>query len=75
MDEMQIITEYTFSEMPKRRLLELFRQGARIYKICENTECGQFQQYQLIDSDKEFMTYCLHCARKVLLYGLESSRS
>ena len=71
MSEMQLINEYTLFEMPKRRLLVLFKQGATLYKICENTNCDQFQMYQPIVSDQELMTYCLKCGRKVLRYGLE----
>lgn len=75
MDEMTIISEYTFDEMPKRRLLELFRAGAKLYKICENSACDQYQQYQPISSDQELMTYCLRCGRKVLRYGVEEPGS
>ena len=71
MDEMRIIHEYTLEEMPERRLLELFRAGAKLYKICENQACEQYQQYQEIHSDRELMTYCLKCARKILRYGVE----
>ena len=71
MDELQIIHEYSLAEMPKRRLLALFKAGARLYKICENQACEQFEEYQEITSDQELMTYCLKCARKVLRYGVE----
>ena len=70
--EMTVIHEYPFDKMPKRRLLELFRRGARLYKICQNSTCDEFQQYTPIGSDRELMTYCLKCGRKVLLYGVES---
>jgi hypothetical protein len=70
-EEMVIIHEYPIDEMPKRRLLELFRHGARLYKICENRNCDEHQRYTPILSDKELMTYCLQCGRKVLLYGVE----
>ena len=68
---MQLIREYTVFEMPKRRLLALFRAGARLYKICENQNCDKYEDYQAIDSDRELMTYCLRCGRKVLRYGVE----
>lgn len=75
MDEMTVISEYTFAEMPKRRLLELFSAGAKLYKICENSACDQYQRYQPISSDQELMTYCLRCGRKVLRYGVEQPGS
>jgi hypothetical protein len=68
---MNIIHEYSFQEMPKRKLLELFKKGAKLYKICENSSCDRFQQYQPIESDRELMTYCMRCSRKVLRYGVE----
>lgn len=71
-EDMVIIHEYRIEEMPKRRLLELFHQGARLYKICENRDCDEHQRYTPISSDKELMTYCLQCGRKVLLYGVEA---
>jgi len=71
-DEMTVIHEYPIDEMPKRRLLELFRQGAKLYKICQNTSCDVCQRYTPIDDDRELMTYCLKCGTKVLLYGVES---
>jgi hypothetical protein len=68
---MPIIHEFTFAEMPKRKLLQLFKQGAKLYKICENSSCDRFQEYQPIESDQELMTYCMRCGRKVLRYGVE----
>jgi hypothetical protein len=70
-DDFTLIDEYPLDEMPKRRLLELFRQGARLYQICENPACELCHEYQPILSDKELMTYCLRCAHKVLRYGVE----
>jgi hypothetical protein len=72
-DEMQIVHEYPINEMPKKRLLDLFKKGATLYKICENPECDFYQRYQKIITDKELMTYCLQCGRKVLLYGVEKT--
>jgi hypothetical protein len=70
-ESMTIVHEYTFEEMPKRKLLKLFKQGAKLFKICENSSCDRFQQYQPIESDQELMTYCMRCGRKVLRYGVE----
>lgn len=70
-ESINIIHEYSFQEMPKRKLLELFKKGAKLYKICENSSCDRFQQYQPIESDQELMTYCMRCSRKVLRYGVE----
>lgn len=70
-DEMVLIREYPFDQMPKRKLLELFRKGAKLYKICENSSCDLCQKYSPITSDQELMTYCLRCGRKILRYGVE----
>ncbi len=69
----KVIQEYHLADMPKRRLLELFRQGAKLYKICENPACDFTEQYVEIKTDTEFMTYCLRCAHKVLRYGIETT--
>lgn len=71
MNDLVLIDEFPFEQMPKRRLLELFSQGARLYQICENPTCELYQEYQPILSDRELMTYCLRCAAKVLRYGVE----
>lgn len=71
MSEMGIIHEYHLAEMPKRRLLALYRKGARLYKICERSKCVAFEQYTPIKSDEELMTYCLQCGHKVLRYGVD----
>ncbi|MCB0221284.1 MAG: hypothetical protein KDH09_16425 [Chrysiogenetes bacterium] len=70
-EDMGIIHEYHLAEMPKRRLLDLYRKGAKLYKICENPECVAYEQYTPITSEEDFMTYCLQCARKVLRYGVD----
>ena len=69
---MILIHEFPITEMPKKRMLKLFRSGAKLYKICENSACDKYQDYQPITSDQELMTYCLRCGRKILRYGLES---
>lgn len=66
-----IIHEFPLTEMPKRRLLALFRMGAKLYKICETPGCVAEGDYTPIVSDLELMTYCLQCGRKVLTYGVE----
>lgn len=68
---MELIHEFSFDEMPKRRMLELLKRGARLYKICENRACVRSEDYQPILSDRELMTYCLQCGRKVLRFGVE----
>jgi hypothetical protein len=70
-EEMVIIHEYEIQDMPKRRLLELYKAGKKLYKICEYRDCEHFQEYQPIESDEELMTYCLHCTKKVVRYGVE----
>ena len=70
-DDLTVIHEYDFEELPKRKLLELFHAGAKLYKICQNTSCVMCHEYQPIVTDAELMTYCLQCGRKVLKYGLE----
>ena len=70
-DPMTLIHEYSFAEMPKRRLLDLFRKGAKLYKLCENVYCVACGDYVPIVSELELMTYCLQCGRKVLRYGVE----
>jgi hypothetical protein len=70
-ESMCIIHEYTFAELPKKKMLELFKKGARLYKICENSSCDEYQRYQPIESDQELMTYCMRCGRKVLRFGVE----
>jgi hypothetical protein len=70
-EPMTVIHEYDLIQMPKRRLLALFKQGAKLYKICGNTGCDRFGEYQPIASDQELMTYCLRCGQKVLHYGVE----
>lgn len=73
-DDMILIHEHSITEMPKKRLLELHKAGARLYKICENSACDQFQEYQPILSDQELMTYCLRCGKKILRYGVEQKK-
>ncbi|MBW2703978.1 MAG: hypothetical protein JRF33_24420 [Deltaproteobacteria bacterium] len=70
-DGMILIHEYSIVEMPKKRLLLLFKAGAKLFKICETKTCDKYQDYQLITSDRELMTYCLRCGRKVLRYGVQ----
>ncbi len=67
-----IIHEYHLVHMPKRRIMELRKHGAKVYKICGNPDCDWSDSYVEIVSDTEFMTYCLRCARKVLRYGVET---
>lgn len=71
----KIIHEYHLVDMPKRRILEFRKHGAKVYKICENPDCDWCEQYVEIVSDSEFMTYCLRCARKILRYGVETSEN
>lgn len=70
-DEMILIHEYGIVEMPKKRLLLLFKAGAKLFKICENETCDKYQDYQPITSDQELMTYCLRCGRKIIRYGVQ----
>ncbi|MEW6777897.1 MAG: hypothetical protein AB1405_16480, partial [Bdellovibrionota bacterium] len=69
--EMHVIHEFPITEMPKRRLLDLLRRGAKIYKLCETKGCVACGDYTPIVSELEIMTYCLQCGRKVLRYGVE----
>ena len=71
MNEMTVIHEYDLFEMPKRKLLKLFHQGAKIYQICCYKKCDRYDEYQPILSDKELMTYCLRCGKKIVMYGVE----
>lgn len=70
-DDFTVIHEFDLGEMPKRRLLELFRAGARLYTLCAQPGCPDQGQYVPLLSDRELMTYCLRCGSKILTYGVE----